>query len=193
MFVLTIAQKDRFMLSLWKLFCLFFKIGLFTFGGGLAMLPLLKAEVVEKRRLLTEEELIDLYSIGQCTPGIIVVNVVTFIGYKQRGILGAVISTLAAVLPAFSIITLVASVLRHFMDNEYVIYAFAGIRVCVLALIMSMVYDLARKNIKGWYEILIFVGAVVLLVYANFSAVAVVLTTAVTVLSVGEIKRKFRK
>jgi chromate transporter len=181
------------MLELWKLFRLFFKIGLFTFGGGLAMLPLLKAEVVDKRRLLTDDELMDLYSIGQCTPGIIVVNVVTFIGYKQRGVMGAIVSTLAAIMPAFIIITLVASVLRHFMDNEYVIYAFAGIKVCVLALIASMVYDLARKNIKGWYGVVIFIGALALLIGANFSAVAVVLTAAVTALSVGEIKRKIKK
>jgi chromate transporter len=96
-------------------------------------------------------------------------------------------------MPAFIIITLVASVLRHFMDNEYVIYAFAGIKVCVLALIASMVYDLARKNIKGWYGVIIFIGALALLISANFSAVAVVLTAAVTALSVGEIKRKIKK
>ncbi len=181
------------MIELWRLFRLFFKIGLFTFGGGLAMLPLLKAEVVDKRRFLTDEELMDLFSIGQCTPGIIVVNVVTFIGYKQRGVMGAIVATIGAVMPAFIIISLVASVLRYFMDNKYVVYAFAGIRVCVVALITSMVYDLARKHINNWYSVIIFIGALALLVGMNFSAVAIVLIAGITALSVGEIRGKLKK
>lgn len=179
--------------KLWKLYCLFFKIGLFTFGGGLAMLPLLKAEVVDKRRFLTEDELMDLYSIGQCTPGIIVVNVVTFIGYKQLGIIGAIVSTLGAITPSLVIITAVASVLQQFADNKYVAQAFVGIRLCVLALIASMTYDMARRNIKDMYGVSVFVGALVLLIGVEVSAVVIVILAAVTALGVGEIKRKIKK
>jgi len=172
---------------------LFFKIGLFTFGGGLAMLPLLKAEIVDKRRFLTEEELMDLYSIGQCTPGIIVVNVVTFIGYKQLGIIGAIVSTLGAITPSLIIITAIASVLQQFMDNQYVAQAFVGIRLCVLALIASMIYDMARRNVKGWYGVAVFIAALGLLVGAGFSAVVIVICAAVAALVAGEIKRKMKK
>ena len=137
------------MRDLLSLFALFFKIGLFTFGGGYAMLPLLKDEVVNKRRFVSDEELLDLYSIGQCTPGIISINVATFIGYQQKGIGGAVVATSGIVLPSLIIITLVASILQQFMDNRYVAYAFAGIRICVAALIADVIYDLAKKNIKN--------------------------------------------
>ena len=179
--------------GLWKLYRLFFKLGLFTFGGGLAMLPLLKAEVVDKRRFLTEEELIDLYSIGQCTPGIIIVNVVTFIGYQQMGLKGAIISTLGAITPSIIIISLIATILHQFMDNMYVAYAFAGIRLCVLALIANITYDLAKKNIKNLQGVLFFIGALWLLVGFGFSAVAVVLTAVLAAFSISEIKMKLKK
>ena len=96
------------MVQLIKLLIIFFKIGLFTFGGGYAMLPLLKTEIVNKHGFLTEEELLDLYAIGQCTPGIIAINIATFIGYKQKGIKGAIFATLGMILPSLFIITLIA-------------------------------------------------------------------------------------
>ena len=179
--------------DLWKLFRLFFKLGLFTFGGGLAMLPLLKVEVVDKRRFLTEEELIDLYSIGQCTPGIIIVNVVTFIGYQQMGVKGAIVSTLGAITPSIVIISLIATILRQFMDNVYIAYAFAGVRLCVLALIASITYDLAKKNIKNLQSALFFIVALALLIGPGFSAVAVVLLAVFASFSIGEIRRKLKK
>lgn len=176
--------------ELWKLFRLFFKIGLFTFGGGYAMLPLLRAEVVTKRRFLTEQELLDLYSIGQCTPGIIAINVATYIGYQQRGVKGAIATTLGMVLPSLLIIILLASVLQRFMDNRYVAYAFTGIRICVAALIADIIYDLARKNIKNYFSVVVFLGALALLIGLNLSAVWVVVTAGATALLFGEIRKK---
>ena len=181
------------MRSLWKLFKLFFKIGLFTFGGGYAMLPLLKAEVVDKRKYLSEEELLDLYSIGQCTPGIIAVNVATFIGYQQEKIKGAIMATLGMIMPSVIIITLVASVLECFMDNRYVVYAFYGIRICVVALIFNIIFDLAKKNLRSVYNILMFLGAIALLAGVNISAVLLVLIAGSVALGIGEIKRRFIK
>jgi len=178
---------------LWKLYALFFKLGLFTFGGGLAMLPLLKAEIVDKRRFLTEEELMDLYSIGQCTPGIIVVNVVTFIGYQQMGIKGAIASTLGAVTPSVIIITLLATLLQQFIDNIYVVHAFSGIRLCVLALIASMVYDMGKKNLITIQNVLFFMSALGLLIGLHFSAAVVVITAVIAALCLGEIQRKLKK
>ncbi|MBR2033557.1 MAG: chromate transporter, partial [Alphaproteobacteria bacterium] len=151
------------MQKLFELLLLFAKVGLFTFGGGYAMLPLLKAETVQKRGFLTEEELLDLYSIGQCTPGIIAINVATFIGYRQKGVWGAIFATLGMVLPSLIIIVLIATILKQYMYNRYVAYAFAGIRICVVALIADIVYELWKKNIKIASDVIIFVGTVVLL------------------------------
>ena len=181
------------MRNLWKLFRLFFKVGLFTFGGGYAMLPLLKAEVVDKRKYLREEELLDLYSIGQCTPGIIAVNVATFIGYQQAKVKGAIMATLGIIMPSIVIITLVASVLEHFTDNRYVIYAFYGIRICVVALIFNIIFDLAKKNLKSIYNILMFFGAIALLIGVNISAVLLVVLAGSVALAIGEFKRRLIK
>lgn len=169
---------------------LFFKIGLFTFGGGYAMLPLLQDEVVTKRRFLAEEELLDLYSIGQCTPGIIAVNVATFIGYRQKGIWGAVFATLGMVLPSLIIICLIAAVLSRYMHNRYVAYAFAGIRVCVVALIADIVYGLWKKSVSGYQSMFIFAGALALLAGFNLGAVWIVLLAAAAALLGGELRRR---
>ena len=181
------------MRELWKLFKIFFKVGLFTFGGGYAMLPLLKAEVVDKRKYLSEEELLDLYSIGQCTPGIIAVNVATFIGYNQAKIKGAIAATLGMIVPSVVIITLIASVLKNFMDNRYVVYAFYGIRICVVALILNIIYDLSKKNLRSVYNVVIFLGAIGLMVGADISAVLLVVLAGCVALGVGEIKRRLIK
>lgn len=181
------------MRELWKLFKIFFKIGFFTFGGGYAMLPLLKSEVVDKRRFLKEDELLDLYSIGQCTPGIIAVNVATFIGYKQAKVKGAIIASLGMIVPSLIIITLIASILKNFMDNRYVVYAFWGVRICVVALILDIVYDLAKKNLRSLFNVVMFLMAIALLVGVNISAVLLVVLSGLISLGIGEFKRRFVK
>lgn len=174
---------------LWRLFKVFFKLGLFTFGGGYAMLPLLQAEVVKKRGWTDEKELLDLYSIGQCTPGIISINVATFIGYRQAGIKGAIAATFGMVLPSLIIITLIAAVLNRFMYNRYVVYAFSGIRICVVALILDVIYGLWKKGISDYFGALIFIGVLGLLLAFNLSAVwVVVLSGAAGLFLKGRIK-----
>ncbi len=174
---------------LWRLFKVFFKLGLFTFGGGYAMLPLLQAEVVKKRGWTDEQELLDLYSIGQCTPGIISINVATFIGYRQAGVKGAVAATVGMVLPSLIIISLIAAVLSRFMYNRYVVYAFSGIRICVVALILDVIYGLWKKGVTDYFGVLVFVGALGLLLALNLSAVwIVVLAGAAGLLLRGRIK-----
>lgn len=172
-------KKWIFMRKLLHLFLMFFKIGLFTFGGGYAMLPLLQAEIVKKRRWATDEELLDLYSIGQCTPGIISVNVATFMGYRQAGIAGACAATLGMVMPSLIIITLLAAVLDRYMHNRYVSYAFTGIRICVVALILDIIYDLWKKGITDYKGAGIFVGALLLLLGFNLSAVWIVILAGI--------------
>ena len=129
------------------LFITFAKIGAVTFGGGYAMLPILQREIVENKHWGTEEELADYYAIGQCTPGVIAVNVGTFIGRKVAGNLGRVIATLGVVFPSLIIITLLAGVIQAYSSLEWVAHAFAGVRVCVCVLIFNAVIKLFAKAI----------------------------------------------
>ena len=119
--------------ELWKLYTAFFKIGILTFGGGYAMLPMIEREVVTKNKWATMEEVMDYFAISQCTPGVIAVNSATFIGYKNKGVLGGIVATLGVITPSIIIISIIASVLQTFYDNKYVKSAFQGIGVAVCA------------------------------------------------------------
>ena len=166
------------MVRLWNLYSIFFKMGIFTFGGGYAMLPILKNEAVEKRKWITEEELLNYYSIGQCTPGIIAVNAASFIGYQLRGFWGMIWATLGVISPSIIIILLVAMLLRQYMDNQYVQWSFDGIRVSVIALIVDTVIGMWKKGICNVRDYLVFGLAAVLLLFFNLSAVAIVILAA---------------
>lgn len=167
------------MKMLWDLFFSFFRVGLFTFGGGAAMLPLLQAEFVERRKWVTDSELMDFYSIGQCTPGIIALNTATFIGYKEKGVIGAVAATIGIVTPSLIIILLVASVLRNYVDNEYVVHAFAGIRVVVVALILDAVVRLWKQGVASRFGWALFAVCLLLLILGGFSPVMIVIFAGV--------------
>lgn len=166
------------MAELGKIFISFFKIGLFTFGGGYAMMPLFRQELIEKRKYITEDELIDYYSIGQCTPGVIAVNVATFTGYKIQQGWGAAVATLAIVLPSLLIIMALAGILNTLSDNPIVAHAFAGIRVGVIALILKEVIVLFRKAVATKFQISLFCIVLFLLFFMHLSAIAVVLLAA---------------
>ena len=129
------------------LFITFAKMGAVTFGGGYAMLPILQREIVENKHWGTDEELADYYAIGQCTPGVIAVNVATFIGRKTAGNLGGIIATLGVVFPSVIIISLLAGVIQAYSSLEWVKHAFAGIRVSVCVLIFNAVIKLFSKAI----------------------------------------------
>ncbi|MGN0663729.1 MAG: chromate transporter [Negativibacillus sp.] len=135
------------MKELLDLFLTFARVGGLTFGGGYAMLPMLQKEVVEKRHWATEEEIMDYYAIGQCTPGIIAVNTATFIGYKTRGVLGAIAATAGMVFPSLVIIMVIAAFLRNFAELEIVKNAFAGIRICVGVLVLNAVQKLWKGGV----------------------------------------------
>ncbi|MCC8126452.1 MAG: chromate transporter [Clostridiales bacterium] len=129
------------------LFFTFARIGGLTFGGGYAMLPMLQKEVVEKRGWATENELMDYYAIGQCTPGVIAVNTATFVGQKTAGIAGGIVATLGVVFPSLVIITVIAAFIQNFSDLAIVQNAFAGIRICVCVLIFNAVIKLWKKAV----------------------------------------------
>lgn len=138
------------------LFLTFARIGGLTFGGGYAMLPMLQKEVVEKRKWATEEEIMDYYAIGQCTPGVIAVNTATFVGQSTAGIAGGIVATLGVVFPSLVIISLIAAFLQNFADLAVVQYAFAGIRVCVCVLIFNAVVKLWKKSVIDKATLVIF-------------------------------------
>lgn len=135
------------MKELKELYWAFFRIGGLTFGGGLTMLPMLKHELVEKKSWVTEEELLDCYAIGQCTPGIIAINTATFVGYKRKGIAGGISATLGMASPSVLIITVVAMFLESFMDNVWLQHALMGVRGVVCALMLNTVLTLAKKSL----------------------------------------------
>ena len=138
------------------MFLTFAKVGVMTFGGGYAMLPILQREVVDNKGWATEEELMDYYAIGQCTPGIIAVNTATFIGEKYKGHIGAVAASLGVVFPSVVIISLLAGVIEAFSHLEFVQHAFGGIRICVCVLIANSVVKLYKKAVVDKVTLLIF-------------------------------------
>ena len=139
-------EKNQFR-ELWELFWTFAKMGVMTFGGGMAMLPILQREVVDNKDWATEEELTDYYAIGQCTPGIIAVNTATFIGQKRGGVSGGIAATLGLVFPSVVIISILAGLISNFADLAWVKNAFAGIQVCVCVLIFNAVMKLLKKSV----------------------------------------------
>ena len=136
------------MKELLTLFGLFFKIGIMTFGGGYAMLPMLERELVTKHNFVTTEEILDYFAVGQCTPGVIAVNTATFIGYKRKGIIGGIFTTLGVITPSLIIISLLATVLQALAGNSIVENAFAGISVAVSALIVQAVIKMTKSGIS---------------------------------------------
>ncbi len=167
------------MKELLSLFFTFAKVGVMTFGGGYAMLPILQREVAEKRNWATDEELMDYFAIGQCTPGIIAVNTATFIGQKRKGILGGIFATLGVVFPSLVIISLLAGVIEAFSHIEWVQHAFGGIRICVCVLILNAVVKLFKKAIVDPVTFAIFLVVTLGSVFTNLSPVIFILIAAV--------------
>ena len=167
------------MKELWELFITFAKVGVMTFGGGYAMLPILQREVVENKKWASEEELVDYFAIGQCTPGVIAVNTATFIGQKRRGILGGIVATLGVVFPSLVIIAALAGVITTFSHLAWVQHAFAGIRVCVCVLIFNAVLKLWKGAVKDVWGLVIFLVILALSVFTKLSPIIYVLAAAV--------------
>ncbi|BFK20445.1 chromate transporter [Mediterraneibacter glycyrrhizinilyticus] len=167
------------MKKLLELYCTFFRIGGLTFGGGMAMLPMLKREIVEKYGWATEEELLDIYAIGQCTPGVIAVNTSTYIGYQQGKLVGSIFATLGMISPSLIIITLIASILKEFMALPIVLHALAGIRITVCALMLNTVFSLMKSGIKDKLGVLLFLFGFLLATFTPIPTILLVVCAAV--------------
>ncbi len=174
----------------WQLFITFAKIGAVTFGGGIAMLPMFKRELVENKGWTTDNELTDYYAVGQCTPGIIAVNTATFVGYKVKGVLGAIVATLGIIFPSLVIIIALAALISNFADLKVVQHAFAGIRAGVLALVVSSVITLAKKAIIDKTGVIIFILVALLSTFLNISPVVFVIVTAALGIAINIKKEK---
>ena len=162
-----------------QLFTAFFRIGLFTFGGGMSMLPMLQKELVESKKWLTEEEILNYFAIGQCTPGIIAVNVATFCGYKRAGLSGAIVSTIGIVCPSWIVITLIAGSISRFSDIIWIQRAMKGVYVAVAALLARAVFTFGKKIITDFVTAGIAAGAFLAMSVWNVSGILIVLAAGI--------------
>ena len=167
------------MRELIALFTSWFKMGLFTFGDGYAMLPMIQKEVIEKHQWASEEEVMEYYAVGQVTPGVIAVNTATFIGYKIKGIIGAIVATLGVVAPSIIITTIIAGLITNFSELAIVQSALKGIQVAVCVLMLRAIIKLFKSGIKDGASFAIFLGALLLSYFTNISTMVLVLVAGV--------------
>ena len=166
------------MKDLINLFFAFAKVGVMTFGGGPAMLPILQRELLDHRHWVTDEELMDYYAIGQCTPGIIAINTATFVGQKRKGVLGGMFATAGMVFPCLVIISVLALLISSASDLPWVQNAFVGIRACVCVQIFNAVVKLAKKAVVDYWTAGLFILVFALSLLLDLSPIVFVLFCA---------------
>lgn len=172
-------DKKEYFKRLWQLFSTFFKIGAFTFGGGYAMIPLIQREVSEKRKWITDEEILEVVAIAESTPGPIAINSATFVGYKVCGFWGSFVCTLGVVLPSFLIILAISGILELVKDFKAVKYAFMGIRAGVLALIIKALIKMYKACPKGIVSYIIMGLSFVFAAIVKIDVIIVVIACAI--------------
>ncbi len=168
-----------------ELYVTFFKIGSVTFGGGYAMLPVLERELADKKKWTTGEDLLDYYAVSQVTPGVIAVNVSTFVGYRLRGVPGALAATAGIVSPSIIIITIIAEFISNFESIVWVQKALGGINVAVTALLTYAVYNFAKKSIKKWWGIIFYAASFCAIFFFSVPSVLVILVSAAAGIAIG--------
>jgi len=168
------------------LFVTFMKIGVCTFGGGYSMMPILQREVVNGKGWASDEEIMDYYVVGQCTPGVIAVNVATFIGQKVAGVFGGIFATLGLIFPSYVIICLISAFLQRFAELSFVQHAFSGIRIAVCALVINTVVGMIKKSVKDALTFAILVCTFVAVAFFEVSPVIIVPSVALIGLFFGK-------
>ncbi len=167
--------------ELLELFTAFFRIGLFTFGGGLAMLPMLTKEVVEDKKWATTDEILNYFAIGQCTPGIIAINTATFIGTKRKGVLGGIVATLGIITPSIIVILIIATILSQIIHYPIVGHIFMGIRIAVAALVTESLIGILKSGIKDLFGIIFFIITLCAVLFTDFTSPVVVVIAGILV------------
>lgn len=160
-------------------FLTFFKIGLFTIGGGYAMIPLIEAEIIERKKWVGKEEFLDLMAIAQSCPGVFAINIAIFIGYRLRRVKGAIVSCIGTALPSFIIILLIALFFHQFKDNEIIAAAFRGIRPAVVALIAVPTYNLAKKAKLNRYTFWVPIVSALLIWQLGVSPILIIIAAGI--------------
>ena len=161
--------------QLWQLFFAFFKIGVFTFGGGFAMISLMEHEFVEKRKWVSKEDIMDMIIVSESTPGGVAINSATFIGTKMGGVFAAILATLGIVLPSFLIVAAVYFVLGSVLNNVWVAAAFKGIRICVVVLIFRAVLSLFGLMERNAYSYVMLLASFAVATFTNFNIIYMIL------------------
>lgn len=158
-----------------ELFIVFFKLGAFTIGGGIAMLPLLQNTMIEEKKWFTKEEFVDIVAVCQSLPGVVAINMATYVGYKKKGILGSIVATLGVSLPSFVIILIIAKFVTSLGDNGVVMGAMAGLRAAALGLVVIAIIQLAPAAIKNKWSLLVALAAFVLIAVIGVNTAYVIM------------------
>jgi|SRR5574344_267223 chromate transporter len=177
------------MVSLWKIFTVFAKIGAFTIGGGYAMIPIIQNEM-DKHGWISSEELPDIIALSQSAPGIMAVNISIFAGYKIRGVKGSIAATLGSILPSFLIILLIAMVFTNFKDNPIVVKIFKGIRPVVVSLIAVPMINMAKQSNKTWWAWLLSIVTLIMVAFLEISPIYILLVLIVCSFTITWFKEK---
>lgn len=192
---MTIHQNQRKtwkMASLWQIFLTFSKIGAFTIGGGYAMLPVIRNEIIRKG-WLDENDFTDIITLAQTAPGLLAVNISIFTGYRLRGTKGSVIATLGSILPSFAIILAIAMLFTGFQDNPTIAGIFKGIRPVVVALIAVPMLQMAKTANKNWWSWGICLATMGLVAFLKVSPIYILLVIIVVTASVENIRTHRKK
>ncbi len=180
------------MISLWKIFSVFAKIGAFTIGGGIPMIAAIKSELVE-RKWLNDEDFIDIITLAQTAPGLFAVNISILTGHRLRGTKGSVVATIGSCLPPFLIILLVAMFFTSFKDNEYVIKAFKGIRPVVVALIGVPMIDMLKATKMNWWKWIVVISSMILVCFLSVSPIYILICVIVMAVFISWYNNKKQK
>ncbi|NLY45622.1 MAG: chromate transporter [Tissierella sp.] len=175
---------------LWKMFITFFKIGAFTFGGGFAMIPIIKKEVVEKKNWIKDEDFIDIISIAQSSPGPIAVNSSIYVGYKIKGFSGAICSGLGTIMPSFLIILIIAKFFSGFSNNIIIEKIFMGIRPAVVALIISAIYGLVKNSQFNNLQLSLAVATALTIVFLDINPIYMIILGVIISITINKIRNK---
>ncbi|MDL2223869.1 chromate transporter [Bacteroidales bacterium OttesenSCG-928-M06] len=175
----------------WQIFYTFAKIGMFTIGGGYAMLPLIQKEVVDQKKWISQKDFIDMIAISQTVPGVFAVNIAIFAGYRMKGNMGSIVAALGTILPSFVVMLLIAMFFRNFQDNIYISKMFNAIRPAVVALIAVPVFSTAKSIGINMKTIVIPVASAFLIWYWGVSPIYIVLGAAIGGIIYGKLKRCF--
>jgi chromate transporter len=160
---------------LFELFILFFKLGAFTIGGGVAMLPLLQNTLTQEKKWFSQSEFVDIVAVCQSLPGVIAINMATYVGYKKKGFIGSLVSTFGVVLPSFVMILLIATFISNLSENPYVAGAMAGLRAAALGLVVVAVIQMGSVVFKGGWTIAAAALSFVLIAVLNINTAYVIL------------------